>query len=75
MSSVAFPWWLWSAGTDILIGTHGSSMWLIAVTGYGQAEDRQRSRDAGFDAHLVKPVAVEQLRESLMKTSEGPVLR
>jgi PAS domain S-box-containing protein len=29
---------------------------LIAVTGYGQEEDRQRSREAGFDQHLVKPV-------------------
>ena len=32
-------------------------MVLIAVTGYGQAEDRRRSREAGFDAHLVKPVS------------------
>lgn len=29
---------------------------LIAVSGYGQAEDRKRARDAGFDLHLVKPV-------------------
>jgi PAS domain S-box-containing protein len=29
---------------------------IIAVTGYGQEEDRKRSHDAGFDAHLVKPV-------------------
>ena len=28
---------------------------MIAVSGYGQAEDRQRSREAGFDHHLVKP--------------------
>jgi signal transduction histidine kinase/CheY-like chemotaxis protein len=31
-------------------------MRLIALSGYGQAEDRQRSADAGFDAHIVKPV-------------------
>ena len=30
---------------------------VIAVTGYGQAEDRRRSKEAGFDAHLVKPVS------------------
>jgi two-component system, sensor histidine kinase len=30
---------------------------LIAVTGYGQADDRRRSKEAGFDAHLVKPVS------------------
>jgi PAS domain S-box-containing protein len=35
----------------------GKTMTLIAVTGYGQAQDRQRSKEAGFDAHLVKPVS------------------
>jgi PAS domain S-box-containing protein len=35
----------------------GKSTLLIAVTGYGQAEDRRRSEEAGFDAHLVKPVS------------------
>ena len=29
---------------------------LVAVTGYGRAEDRLRAREAGFDEHLVKPV-------------------
>ncbi|HET8541848.1 MAG TPA: ATP-binding protein [Anaeromyxobacter sp.] len=36
---------------------------LIAVTGYGQPEDRIRSEEAGFDAHLVKPVELDELRE------------
>ena len=35
----------------------GKAALLIAVTGYGQAEDRRRSTQAGFDAHLVKPVS------------------
>jgi PAS domain S-box-containing protein len=34
---------------------------LIAVSGYGQADDRERSRKAGFDYHLVKPVDVQSL--------------
>jgi PAS domain S-box-containing protein len=34
---------------------------LVAVSGYGQSEDRQRSRDAGFDHHLVKPVNQQEL--------------
>jgi signal transduction histidine kinase/CheY-like chemotaxis protein len=34
---------------------------LVAVTGYGRAEDAQKARDAGFDHHLVKPVDVEAL--------------
>jgi CheY-like chemotaxis protein len=31
-------------------------MVLIALTGWGQEEDRRRSEEAGFDGHLVKPV-------------------
>lgn len=42
-----------------------SGMRLIALTGYGQEEDRRHSRAAGFDAHLVKPVEPEQLRRLL----------
>jgi two-component system, chemotaxis family, CheB/CheR fusion protein len=34
---------------------------LIALTGWGQPEDRRRTREAGFDAHLVKPVEQEAL--------------
>ncbi len=36
-----------------------SKVRLFAVTGYGQDEDRRRSRDAGFDGHLVKPVNLD----------------
>ncbi|MDB5803557.1 MAG: Chemotaxis protein methyltransferase CheR [Betaproteobacteria bacterium] len=38
---------------------------LIALTGYGQEADRQRSRESGFHAHLVKPVDLEKLAEML----------
>ena len=41
---------------------------LVAMTGYGQEEDRRRSREAGFDHHLVKPVdpaALERLLAGL----------
>jgi signal transduction histidine kinase len=38
---------------------------LIALTGWGQDEDRQRSAAAGFDHHLVKPADIEQLRQLL----------
>jgi CheY-like chemotaxis protein len=34
---------------------------LVAVTGYGQENDRQRTREAGFDEHLVKPIDLGQL--------------
>ena len=38
-----------------------ADMFLIALTGYGQASDRAAGREAGFDEHLVKPVNVERL--------------
>jgi signal transduction histidine kinase/CheY-like chemotaxis protein len=37
-------------------GDGGDAMYLIALTGYGQPEDKQRAEDAGFDLHIVKPV-------------------
>jgi len=40
-------------------------MVLVAITGYGQDEDRRRSREAGIDHHLVKPVSPETLHELL----------
>ncbi|RKG92724.1 ATP-binding protein [Corallococcus terminator] len=45
-------------------------MKLVAVTGYGQESDRQRSKAAGFDAHLVKPLHFETL-ETLLKDLTG----
>jgi signal transduction histidine kinase len=42
-----------------------SRMRLVALTGYGQESDRRRSREAGFDLHLVKPLELARLRELL----------
>lgn len=39
---------------------------LFALTGYGQAEDRRRSSDAGFERHFVKPVPLNELVEALI---------
>jgi signal transduction histidine kinase len=47
---------------------------LVALTGYGQDEDRRRALAAGFDHHLVKPTSVEALHEILM-TVPVPVRR
>jgi len=38
---------------------------LIALTGWSHAEDKRRTREAGFDHHLVKPVGVKTLKEVL----------
>ena len=47
----------------------GKELLLIAVTGWGQESDRQRSFAAGFDFHLVKPVDLEKLNQLLSKVS------
>jgi signal transduction histidine kinase/GAF domain-containing protein/CheY-like chemotaxis protein len=40
---------------------------LVAVTGYGQATDKQQSVEAGFDEHLVKPVGLDTIRDLLTR--------
>jgi CheY-like chemotaxis protein len=45
---------------------------LIAVTGYGQASDRQRALEAGFDHHLVKPVDLTAVQSLLAGLKRGP---
>lgn len=45
---------------------------LVAVTGFGGAEDRRRATEAGFDTHLTKPVSPEALRRALsLRDAEG----
>src|SRR5690606_26725405 len=44
---------------------------LIAVTGYGQEHDRERSRAAGFDRHMIKPVSAAQLLAYIDEALEG----
>ena len=45
----------------------GDTMVLIAMTGYGQPEDRRRALQAGFDAYLVKPVDPDELSRTLQE--------
>ncbi len=45
---------------------------LVALTGYGQPEDKARSHLAGFEQHLVKPVAPEALRSLLAENGRRP---
>jgi len=39
---------------------------IVAVTGWGKPEDRQRSREAGFDMHLIKPVELSEIQQALL---------
>ncbi len=43
---------------------------LIALTGFGQAADVQRAKEAGFDSHLVKPIDIDQLNRRLFALAE-----
>jgi CheY-like chemotaxis protein len=49
-----------------------SGIRLIALTGYGLAEDQRRVLEAGFDLHLVKPVDIRQLLEALGERTAQP---
>jgi PAS domain S-box-containing protein len=49
-----------------------NGMKLIALTGYGQESDRQRSREAGFDHHLVKPVDLLMLESVVAESTQQP---
>ena len=52
--------------------SHGvRAMVLVALTGWGQEEDRRRSRDAGFNHHLTKPVDPLELTSLLARLSQA----
>lgn len=44
----------------------GRALCLIALTGWGQDEDKQKAFAAGFTAHVTKPIEIELLNEILM---------
>ncbi len=46
--------------------------YFVALTGYGQDLDRERSEAAGFDRHLVKPISIETLRELIANWAPQP---
>jgi signal transduction histidine kinase len=50
-----------------LRAAYGQDIALVALTGYGQEEDRQKAADAGFDEHLVKPVSIVDIERTLAK--------
>jgi signal transduction histidine kinase/ActR/RegA family two-component response regulator len=47
---------------------------LIALTGYGQQDDRRRALEAGFDVHMVKPLDIGRLSEAIRVHANDPVL-
>ena len=51
----------------------GKQTRLIALTGWGQQQDRQRTAEAGFDVHLVKPVSEPDLFRAIAASDAAPV--
>lgn len=49
----------------------GADTLIVAISGYGQQEDRERSKAAGIDHHFVKPVDLEELRRVLVAHFSG----
>ena len=51
----------------------GKNILLVALTGWGQEEDKRRSKESGFDVHLVKPVD-PQAMANILAEQDGPSL-
>ena len=49
----------------------GKKSILVAMTGWGQDEDRARSVEAGFNSHMVKPMDLASLKKLLVETQTG----
>jgi CheY-like chemotaxis protein len=60
------------AASQIRSMAWGASPVIVALTGWGQEADRQRSKEAGCDVHLVKPLDFDRLTELLTQLAEAP---
>jgi CheY-like chemotaxis protein len=49
----------------------GDRVYLVALTGYGQSEDKEKALEAGFDVHLTKPADFVDLQNVLAHASPG----
>ncbi len=56
---------------QLRVMTQFSGTLIVALTGWGQEADVERSREAGFDHHLVKPASPEAILELLTKAGAG----
>ena len=62
-----------SIGTSALrvLARHRDRFRVVALTAYGREQDRRRSSQAGFDAHLLKPASYEDLTRVLARVAGG----
>ena len=50
----------------------GASLPIVALSGRASSEDRDRAMEAGFDAHLAKPIELPELQELLLRVQSAP---
>ena len=55
----------YEVATRVRAAPAGRELFVVALTGYGQAEDRRRALDSGFDEHLIKPLDLQRMRTVL----------
>jgi signal transduction histidine kinase len=63
----------YTAAKTIRRESNGRGMRLVAMTGWGQPDDKRRAFEAGFDAHLVKPISIDSLLNLLSSTDSAAV--
>ncbi|HJY33408.1 MAG TPA: response regulator [Vicinamibacterales bacterium] len=63
----------WETASRIRASEWGREMRLVALTGWGQPQDRDRTAAAGFDAHLVKPIGAAEVLVLVNDPKMGPV--
>ena len=56
----------------MLLTVRGDGVLIIAITGWGQEDDRRRAREAGFDHHFTKPVDFDMLLDLIDRESPPP---
>jgi CheY-like chemotaxis protein len=59
----------------LLRSEFGAELRIVAITAYARDEDRQRTRKAGFDAHVTKPVDIPILESILSTLKDSPAAR
>jgi two-component system OmpR family response regulator len=61
----------WDVARRVRAAAEGRPCLIVAITGYSAPADRERSRDAGIDAHLVKPIDPDVLLADLARYRAG----
>ncbi|BCT92481.1 hypothetical protein LYSHEL_15050 [Lysobacter helvus] len=58
----------WEVCRQIRATDWGAKAWIVAVSGYGQDSDREKSHAVGFDKHCTKPLQIKTVQELLERT-------